>query len=250
MGPPSVWAVVVAGGSGSRYGRPKQFDLLAGSPVAAWAVTAARRVSRGVVLVAPAGQEAACAALGADVVVAGGATRSASVRNGLAAVPDEVVVVLVHDAARPLASAALFEAVLEPLLAAPTSGAGQPVDAVICALPVADTLKRVDAEGSRVVGTVERTGLVAVQTPQAFRAEVLRRAHAGGADATDDAGLVEAMGGVVRVVPGEAHNLKVTMPADLALLEALAAAAPAGAAPAGAPPPASTNLAALGPVAP
>lgn len=220
MGAPPVWAVVVAGGSGSRYGRPKQFDLLAGRPVVAWSVAAARSVARGVVLVAPPGREGDCRAFGADAVVTGGATRSASVRSGLAAVPEEAVVVVVHDAARPLASAALFAAVVEPLLQPPADGLPPP-DAVICAVPVVDTLKRVD--GAIVTGTVERAGLVAVQTPQAFRADALRRAHARGADATDDAGLVEAMGGVVRVVPGEPHNVKVTLPSDLALLEVLAA---------------------------
>lgn len=228
MGAPPVWAVVVAGGSGSRYGRHKQFDLLAGKPVAAWSVAAARSVARGVVLVAPPGREGDCLAFGADAVVTGGATRSASVRAGLAAVPEDVPVVVVHDAARPLASHALFAAVVDPLLDATAGGAtalaaapGETgrVDAVICAVPVADTLKRLADDGATVLGTVDRTGLVAVQTPQAFRAATLRRAHADEADATDDAGLVEAMGGVVRVVAGEAHNVKVTLPADLAFLE-------------------------------
>lgn len=221
MAPP-VWAVVVAGGSGARYGRHKQFDLLAGKPVVAWSVAAARSVAGGVVLVAPAGHEGECADVGADMVVTGGATRSASVRSGLAAVPEEVAVVVVHDAARPLASHALFAAVVEPLLQPPTDGAGG-VDAVVCAVPVADTLKRVGDDGATVAGTVDRAGLVAVQTPQAFRAGALRRAHAAGADATDDAALVEALGGVVRVVPGEAHNVKVTLPSDLVLLEVIAA---------------------------
>jgi 2-C-methyl-D-erythritol 4-phosphate cytidylyltransferase len=228
MGAPPVWAVVVAGGSGSRYGRPKQFDLLAGRPVVAWSVAAARSVAGGVVLVAPPGREDDCVAFGADVVVTGGATRSASVRSGLAAVPEEVAVVVVHDAARPLASHALFAAVVEPLLQPPAVGAGgmdAVVDAVVCAVPVADTLKRVGDDGATVAGTVDRAGLVAVQTPQAFRAGALRRAHAAGADATDDAALVEALGGVVRVVPGEAHNVKVTLPSDLALLEVIVASA-------------------------
>lgn len=230
MGAPPVWAVVVAGGSGSRYGRLKQFDLLAGRPVAAWSVGAARRVADGVVLVVPPGSERDCSELGATAVVAGGPTRSASVRNGLAAVPLDAAVVVVHDAARPLASAALFSAVVEPLLEAATAPAqtAAPIDAVVCALPVADTLKRVSADGATVTATVDRSGLVAVQTPQAFRAESLRRAHAGGSDATDDAGLVEAVGGTVRVVPGEPHNVKVTTPSDLAFLEmVLAGLAPA-----------------------
>jgi 2-C-methyl-D-erythritol 4-phosphate cytidylyltransferase len=227
VGAPPVWAVVVAGGSGSRFGRPKQFDLLAGRPVAEWSVLAARTVAHGVVLVVPAGREVESAALGADVVVAGGASRSASVRKGLAEVPADAGVVVVHDAARPLASASLFAAVVEPLRHG-TGGPGEAVDAVICAVPVADTLKRVAADGVTVVATLDRTELVAVQTPQAFRADVLRRAHVAGDDATDDAALVEAIGGVVLVVPGEAGNVKLTVPADLAYLEHLAAAGPDG----------------------
>lgn len=227
MGAPPVWAVVVAGGSGSRYGRLKQFDLLAGRPLAAWSVAAAFSVADGVVLVVPPGSQGDCSEFGATAVVAGGGTRSASVRSGLAGVPDDAAVVVVHDAARPLASPDLFAAVVAPLLEA-SDGEGVPVDAVVCALPVADTLKRVNAEGNTVAATVDRSGLVAVQTPQAFRAASLRRAHAGGPDATDDAGLVEAAGGLVRVVPGEPHNVKVTTPSDLAFLEmVLAGLAPA-----------------------
>jgi 2-C-methyl-D-erythritol 4-phosphate cytidylyltransferase len=151
-------------------------------------------------------------------VVAGGATRAESVRAGLAAVPVHVDVVVVHDAARPLAGAGLYAAVV----AAVRAGA----DGAIPGLPVADTLKRVegdaDASGTGViVGTVDRGGLVAAQTPQAFRADVLRAAHASGRDATDDAALVEARGGKVVVVPGDPRNLKLTGPRDLAVAEAL-----------------------------
>jgi len=149
-----------------------------------------------------------------DVVVAGGATRSASVRAGLAQVPDDVDAVVVHDAARPLAHPGLFDGVLRAL----ADGA----DGAVAAVPVADTLKRVGADG-RIVETVDRTGLWAVQTPQGFRLDVLRAAHAGDAEATDDAGLVEARGGRVVVVAGDRRNLKVTDPADLVLLEALIA---------------------------
>ena len=212
-----VWAVVVAGGAGSRFGRPKQFEALAGRPVVEWSVTAARKATDGVVLVVPALDVDRARSLGADVVVAGGETRSASVRRGLACVPESAEVVVVHDAARPLASPALFAAVVAPLLA---NGPGD-ADGVVCGLPVADTLKRVDGHGTTVTGTVDRSSLVAVQTPQAFRAAVLRRAHADGGDATDDAALVEAIGGIVRVVPGEPHNVKLTLPSDLALLEHL-----------------------------
>jgi 2-C-methyl-D-erythritol 4-phosphate cytidylyltransferase len=217
-----VWAVVVAGGSGSRFGRPKQFEVLAGRPVAEWSVTAARKATDGVVLVVPATEVDRAGSLGADVVVTGGETRSESVRRGLAHVPEDADVVVVHDAARPLASPALFAAVVAPLLeAAPGAGGAGGVDGVVCGIPVADTLKRVDVDGSTVTGTVDRSSLVAVQTPQAFRASVLRRAHEAGDDATDDAALVEAIGGTVRVVPGEAHNVKLTVPSDLSLLEHL-----------------------------
>jgi 2-C-methyl-D-erythritol 4-phosphate cytidylyltransferase len=212
-----VWAVVVAGGTGSRFGRPKQFESLAGRPVVEWSVTAARKATDGVVLVVPESEAERADVLGADVVVTGGETRSASVRRGLAHVPEQADVVVVHDAARPLASPALFAAVVAPLLA----DGGEDVDGVVCGIAVADTLKRVGGDGTTIIGTVDRASLVAVQTPQAFRATVLRRAHAGGGDATDDAALVESIGGKVRLVPGEAHNVKLTVPSDLALLEHL-----------------------------
>lgn len=215
-----VWAVVVAAGSGSRFGRPKQFDLLGGRPVVEWAVAAAAAVADGVVAVVPpariGGEMGTAPGYGADVVVGGGPSRSASVRLGLAAVPVAAEVVLVHDAARPLASPALFAAVLEAL-------DDEAVDGAVCAVPVTDTLKRLATDGSTVAVTVDRAGLVAVQTPQAFRAAVLRRAHAAGDEATDDAALVEAAGGSVRVVPGEPANLKLTTPSDLAYAEHLVA---------------------------
>lgn len=219
-----VWAVVVAGGSGSRFGRPKQFDLLAGRPVVEWAVAASRSVATGVVLVVPAGhargRTGAAPSYGADVVVEGGASRSASVRRGLDAVPGEAEVVVVHDAARPLAPPALFAAVVEPLVEPPVA---ERVDAVVCAVAVSDTLKRLSGDGVTVEATVDRSQLVAVQTPQAFRAQALRRAHDGSGEATDDAALVEAAGGVVMVVPGDRQNLKLTVPEDLEVAEQLLA---------------------------
>jgi 2-C-methyl-D-erythritol 4-phosphate cytidylyltransferase len=146
-----------------------------------------------------------------DVIVKGGATRSESVRAGLEAVPSRAEIVVVHDAVRPLATAALFESVVEAVV----SGA----DAAIPGLPVTDTLKRVSDD--LVVATLERSDVVSVQTPQAFKASILRKAHAGSEDATDDAALVESLGGTVRVVPGERSNLKLTDPVDLRILEAL-----------------------------
>jgi len=217
---------VVAGGTGRRFGAPKQFLPLAGTPVVTWSVRAAGSVADGIVLVVPAPDvhnateglpiagATGDAALGASVVVTGGATRGASVRAGLEAVPGDAGFIVVHDAARPLAAPGLFRAVVDAV----RSGR---VDGAVPVIPVADTLKRV-ADG-RVVATVDRDGLVAIQTPQAFEASALRAAHAGGPEATDDAGLLEAAGWTVGTVEGDPRNLKLTRPEDLALAEALLA---------------------------
>jgi len=212
----SVWVVVVAAGSGRRFGAPKQFALLGGRAMVQWAVDAARTAADGVVLVLPSDDHTDAVARGkaidgVDVVVAGGDTRAASVRAGLAAVPASAEVIVVHDGARPLASPALFRAVVDAV----AGGA----DAAVPGLAVADTLKRVD--GDVVTATVARDGLVAVQTPQAFRAAVLRGAHRSGPEATDDAALVESRGATVRVVPGDPRNIKVTTAADFEMACAL-----------------------------
>jgi 2-C-methyl-D-erythritol 4-phosphate cytidylyltransferase len=212
-----VWAVVVAGGSGQRFGQMKQFALLADRPVVEWAVAACRPSSSGVVLVVPRGTscDAEGVRYGADLIVEGGATRAESVGRGLAAVPAEAEVIVVHDAARPLAADTLFRAVIEVVASGGADGA-------IPGVPVRDTIKVVDGTDT-VTATLDRSVLVAVQTPQAFGADVLRRAHAQ-ADvgaATDDAALVEALGATVRVVPGDPQNLKITTPADLGLAEHL-----------------------------
>lgn len=201
-----VWTVVVAGGRGTRFGRAKQYEPLGDARVLDHSLAAARTVSDGVVLVVP-GENLVPSEAGADLTVAGGDTRADSVRAGLAAVPAEAVVILVHDAARPLASHTLFRAVADAVLAG--------AEAVVPAVAVADTLR--DREG----GVVDRDRLVAVQTPQGFRAETLRAAHAHGGDATDDAGLVERHGGTITVVPGEPANRKITDPDDLAVAAAL-----------------------------
>jgi len=208
-----VWAIVVAGGGGQRFGGPKQFEDLHGRRVLDWSLAAARAECDGVVVVVPADRLDDESGHAPARVVAGGATRSASVRAGLAAVPDDAAIVVVHDAARPLAGAELFRRTI----AAVRAGA----DAAIPGVPVTDTVKRVD--DGRVVETVDRSRLVAVQTPQAFRAEILRRAHAGDPEATDDAALVEALGGTVAVVDGDPHNLKLTSPDDLLVARALGA---------------------------
>ena len=200
-----VWTIVVAAGTGERFGGAKQYEVVAGRRLLDWALSAARSVSDGVVVVVDAARIDASEPL-ADAVVGGGATRSASVRAGLAAVPGEAEVVVVHDAARPCASPALFAAVVDAV--------ARGADAAVPGVAVVDTVKRVDGDGL-VTATLERGGLVAVQTPQAFAAGALRAAHAGAGDATDDAALVEAAGGQVSVVAGEPTNAKVTEPGDL-----------------------------------
>jgi 2-C-methyl-D-erythritol 4-phosphate cytidylyltransferase len=194
--------------------------LVAGRSMVAWSVDVARAACDGVTLVVPVQMvdELADSVRGVDVVVAGGGTRSGSVRAGLGTVPDDVDVVVCHDAARPGASAGLFAHVI----AAVRGGA----DAAVPALAVSDTLKRVPEwgeSGGIVAGTVDRSGLFAVQTPQAFRREALATAHVGAPEATDDAALVEAAGGTVMAIPGEAAAHKVTTAADLVVVEALLA---------------------------
>ena len=205
----SVWAVIVAAGWGERFGGPKQFSDLGGARLVDHAVATASQACDAVVLVVPDASDWE----GAEVtaLATGGASRAESVRAGLAVVPVGAEIVVVHDAARPLASDELFDAVI----GAVRDGA----DGAVPGLAVADTLKRVD--DVRVTATVDRVGLVAVQTPQAFEAGILRAAHASSADATDDAALVEAIGGTVVVVPGDPRNLKITGPADLMIAAAL-----------------------------
>jgi 2-C-methyl-D-erythritol 4-phosphate cytidylyltransferase len=198
-----VWTIIVAAGRGSRFGRPKQFEMLGVRRVVDWSLDVATTVSDGVIVVVPAGT--AFEVAGALAVV-GGSTRSDSVRCGLAAVAPDATIVCVHDAARPFADAALFAAVI----GAVRDGA----DGAVPGLPVTDTIKQIDEYGV-VVATPDRQRLVAVQTPQAFRADVLRRAHASAAHGTDDASLVEAMGGRVVVVPGAEENRKITRLDDL-----------------------------------
>jgi 2-C-methyl-D-erythritol 4-phosphate cytidylyltransferase len=217
-----VWAVLVAAGRGERLsaGRPKAFAPLRGRPLLAESLERldSSEWVEAVVVVAPEGWEEPSILLAEELgagkvraAVAGGTTRADSVRAGLAEVPEEAAVVLVHDAARPVLPPEVVERVL--------GGLGDGWEGAVPALAVGDTLKR--AEGERVVETVDRTGVYAVQTPQAFLAEILSRALAGDEDATDCAGLVEAAGGRVRLVEGDPRLVKVTTPADLELVEAL-----------------------------
>jgi 2-C-methyl-D-erythritol 4-phosphate cytidylyltransferase len=215
-------ALIVAAGSGERlgYGRPKALVTVSGKSMLEWSVAALRAVPavRQIVVALPADELAA--APEGTVAVAGGSARSQSVREALraCAAGDPVIV---HDAARPLAAAELFERALAEL---ESSGA----DAVIAAVPVTDTIKEVDDDGRTVRRTLERSRLWAVQTPQVFRRAALERALADASDellgaATDDAWLIEGAGGVVRVVQSDPDNLKVTTPADLAMAERLLA---------------------------
>lgn len=202
----STWAIVVAGGSGERFGQRKQYLALGQERVLDWALRSASEHALGVVLVVPADAIDHPEPL-ASVVVAGGATRSASVRAGLAAVPADADTILVHDAARPVPVPGVWERVL----AAVDAGA----DAAVPTVPVSDTLREVGG------GTVDRTRFIAVQTPQAFRAARLRAAHAHGPEGTDDASLVEAAGGRVVLVDGDPANIKITTPIDLSVAELL-----------------------------
>lgn len=204
-----VVGIVPAGGSGERLGadRPKAFVVCAGRPLVDWSVEVLSAVCDRVIVAGPAGHLR-------EGWVEGGASRSASVRNALAAAP-EARTVVVHDAARPLLTRDLVESCLAALVG---------VDGVIAAAPVTDTIKQAYPDGT-VERTLDRSRLWATQTPQVFRAAALRKALDVGeevlAGATDDASLVETAGGSVRVVEAPAENFKVTSVADLARAEAL-----------------------------
>jgi 2-C-methyl-D-erythritol 4-phosphate cytidylyltransferase len=214
----STWAVLAAAGSGERLGsdRPKAFARLGELPLLAESLRRldeSERIDSVVVVVPPGWEEPAillAEELGAGKVVAavpGGATRAESVRLGVAEVPAAALVILVHDAARPVLPDEVVERVLAPL--------SEGWEGVVPGLPLADTVKRVRA--GEVVETLSRDELVAVQTPQAFLADVLRRAVEGG-EASDCAALVERGGGRVKVVEGDRRLLKVTTQADLELV--------------------------------
>lgn len=218
----TTWAIIVAAGSGERLGagRPKAFVALGDRVLLAESLERldASVWIDAVVVAVPAGWEEAAIVLAEELVaskvaavVAGGATRVESVRAALAEVPDDALVVIVHDAARPLVDDAVLERLLEPL--------AEGVDGVVPGLPLADTVKRI--ERGFVAETVDRSALVGVQTPQAFTAAALRDAYSDAAptDATDCASLVEARGGRIRVVAGDVRLLKITTQADLALVE-------------------------------
>jgi 2-C-methyl-D-erythritol 4-phosphate cytidylyltransferase len=212
----SVWAVIAAAGRGDRLGldRPKAFANLNGRPLLAESLERLEWSEwvDSIVVAAPPDWEEPVILLAEELgcgkvfsVVAGGESRAASVRAGLAEVAEDAAVTLVHDAARPV----LPEEVIERLMTALNEG----WDGVVPVLPVGDTVKRVD--GDQIVETVDREGLVAAQTPQAFVWPTRRDAAADGNEATDCAALVEARGGRIKVVPGDRRLLKVTESADL-----------------------------------
>jgi 2-C-methyl-D-erythritol 4-phosphate cytidylyltransferase len=216
----SVWALLVAAGAGERLGadRPKAFVRLGELPMLAEPL---RRLDESewvdaIVVAVPGGWEEPAILLAEEpsagkvvAAVAGGETRAESVRSALAEVPEEALVALVHDAARPLVTDEVIGRVLAPL--------SEGWDGVVAGVPVVDTVKTVEGRG--VTGTLARDNLVAVQTPQAFSAATLRNAYAGDlTGATDCSSLVEAQGGRVAWVDGDPRLLKVTTPADLELV--------------------------------
>ena len=203
----SVWGIVVAGGSGLRFGGPKHSMDLEGKPLWSWGrdTLVDAGVSH-VIVVGP-----------VPGGVPGGNRRRDSVLAGLSEIPDDVDYVVVHDAARPLASKELVESLIATLLT-------RDVDGVVPAVPVRDTLKEVD-DKDIVSKTLPRDHCVAAQTPQGFAAGALRAAHAAlDGSYTDDAGMIEDNGGRVVVIAGEPRNMKVTFPEDLAVVRALLAA--------------------------
>jgi 2-C-methyl-D-erythritol 4-phosphate cytidylyltransferase len=219
----SVWAILAAAGSGERLGldRPKAFAPLNDRPLVAEPLERldASEWVEGIVIAAPPEWEEPCILVAEEIAagkvakaVTGGETRSESVRAALAEVPEDATVVLVHDAARPLITSEVIERVITAL--------GDGWDGAVPVLPVADTIKRID--GDLVAETIDRKGLVTAQTPQVFVAPTLRDAFSTlqqtVTKSTDCASLVESNGGRVRAVEGDPRLLKVTTPADLALV--------------------------------
>jgi 2-C-methyl-D-erythritol 4-phosphate cytidylyltransferase len=206
----SVWAIVLAGGASRRFGdRAKQFESVGGVPMVARTVAAARRTCDGVVLVLPPGR--VWTGEPVDAVAEGGDHQSESLRTGLAAVPPDAAIVAVADPAHPLATDALFEAVV----GAVRDGA----DGAVPVIPVLEVVQRV--RDGRVVETLPKGDLVLTQTPQAFRAEVLRAVHADRPRPVENSGLLVERGHRVVTVPGDVSNVHVTTPQELAIAESL-----------------------------
>ncbi len=206
---PRTWGIVLAAGEGRRLGRRKQFERAAGRRLVDFAVDVMIETCSGVVLVLP---EGGWDGSPVDATVTGGATRAASVRRGLAAVPADVEYIVIHDGAHPLASAALVRALLSRL--------SEGFDAVAPIKPLTDPLKRV-ADG-RIVCTIPRDDVWMTQIPAAFRAAALRAAYQDeGEDPPEDMLGVEARGGVIGTVPGDSWNIHVTTQKDLELVKLL-----------------------------
>ena len=204
-----TWGIVLAAGRGERFGEPKQFRSVGGDMLVERSTAALAAVCEGVVAVV---LEGAPAVAGASATVPGGRARADSVRAGLAAVPMAASTVVVHDAAHPLATPELVSRVV----AAVHAGA----DAAVPVVPVTETIARV--EGDLLSDIVPKAGLGLVQMPHAFRADVLRHAHAGDPDVSDEATLMHRLGLTVVTVPGEAANVHVTTPDELRLISIVA----------------------------
>jgi 2-C-methyl-D-erythritol 4-phosphate cytidylyltransferase len=203
-----VWAIVLGAGSATRFGGNKQFASLGGVRLIDRVVETAKATCDEVVVVLP---DAAWNGPAVAAAVSGGRTRAESVRCGLAAVPESAEIIVVHDAAHPLAGADLFAAVIGKVRAG--------ADAATLAIPSAETFARI-RDGS-VVATEPRQAWWITQTPHAFRAEILRAAHSGAPEATDDIALLVALGRRVEFAPGDVRNLHITTPGDLELAHRL-----------------------------
>jgi 2-C-methyl-D-erythritol 4-phosphate cytidylyltransferase len=217
---PDVWAIVVAGGSGSRFGQPKQFLELEGRTLLQWAIDSCSTVAGGVVVALPAGT--AWEPPPGVVRVDGGASRVGSVRAALAAVPPSAEVIVIHDPAHPLAPDHAFRSVVEAIRAG--------ADASAAAVPMNECIKVADADGW-VQRSLPKPGVMVVQTPHAFAAEALRAAHAAGLDGVEDTELIEQHGGRVQLVPGDAACIHITTPEELDLVGAIVRGRRAGSAP-------------------
>ncbi|NNN20910.1 MAG: 2-C-methyl-D-erythritol 4-phosphate cytidylyltransferase [Acidimicrobiales bacterium] len=212
-----TWAVVVAGGRGTRFGQtPKQFHSLNGKSVLNWSLSTAKAACDGLIVVLPEDlleqKSEELFELGADYLVSGGDSRSESVRSGIKTLPKEVEFVLVHDAARPMASINLWRRVRSAIEDAAVNTHG-----IVPGISVIDTIKEVD--GDSVLRTLDRSKHVLIQTPQGFRRKTLDLVHSSQAEATDDAALLEAENFNVKVIDGEMTNVKITYAKDLALLK-------------------------------
>ncbi|WP_462202739.1 IspD/TarI family cytidylyltransferase [Frankia sp. CcWB3] len=218
-----VWTIVLAGGGGTRFGGPKQFFDLGGEPLLAHPVAAARPASDGIAVVVPAALIGHWSPPDGVRVVAGGATRAESVRAGLTAVPADAGIIVITDAAHPLATPALYQRVVDEVRAG--------ADAAVPGLPLTEVVKEIHStvidglpdDTPRLVtgASLPRETHRLVQTPHAFRADLLRSVHAGAREAVEDSAMVAAAGGLVVVIPGEPANIHVTTPDELAMARLL-----------------------------